>query len=155
MPASRARCRPGTSARLEITTPRVASRRLSAIASMIDWRLEPRPEMSTPSRRLDVHHLSRAGDDGTDPDRTGFAVANQGVDDSVGFAWRTNQNQPYPHVERAKHLVSGNLAALLQQLKQRRHAPGAQIDLGTAPFRQHARKIFGDAASSDMRQPLE
>src|SRR5262245_62081470 len=155
IPASRARCKPGTSARLEITRARSAFRRPSAMASMIDWRLDPRPEISTPSRRLDVDHLSRARDDGPDPDRVGFAVASQGVDDSLGFAWRTNENQPDPHVERAKHLVSGNVAALLQQPKQRWRAPGAEIDLGTAPFGQHARKVLGDAASGDMRQPFE
>src|SRR4029453_3858115 len=151
----RARCRPGTSARLEITTARVASRRPSAIASIIDWRLDPRPEIRIPSRRLDVNHLSRAGDDEPDPDRMGFTVASQGVDDPFGFSWRTNENQTDSHVERAKHLVSGNLAALLQQLKQRWHTPCAQIDLGTAPFGQHARKVLGDSASGNMRQTLE
>jgi hypothetical protein len=53
MPAARARARPPASARFDTTTATVASRRPVAVASMIDWRFDPRPEMSTPSLRVE------------------------------------------------------------------------------------------------------
>src|SRR5436190_2253608 len=52
--ASRARVSPGASARLETTRAMVASSRRSAMASMIDCRLLPRPEMRTPRCRESI-----------------------------------------------------------------------------------------------------
>ena len=49
MPAARARWRPGACARFETTTAIVASSSPRPIASTIDWRLLPRPEIRTPS----------------------------------------------------------------------------------------------------------
>ncbi len=49
-PRARARDSPCASARFEITTATVASSSARAMASMIDWRLLPRPEMRTASR---------------------------------------------------------------------------------------------------------
>src|ERR1043166_1642661 len=112
---SRARCSPGASARFEITSASVASRRRVAIASPIDCRLEPRPEIRTPRRRLDVGHLSNAGTDVSESDDTGLASARQRVDDAFCIRCRANDHQTDAHVERTKHLVARDLSALLEQ----------------------------------------
>jgi hypothetical protein len=51
IPAVRARASPCASARFEMTIAIRACSTPLAIASMIDWRLLPRPEISTPSVR--------------------------------------------------------------------------------------------------------
>lgn len=53
MPAFRARARPCAAARFEMTTAIVASSCRETIASMIDCRLDPRPEIRTARRRLE------------------------------------------------------------------------------------------------------
>src|SRR5438093_12611871 len=75
MPASRARARPGAAARLEMTTAIAASSRRFAIASMIDWRLLPRPEIST------AMYGGRVGDGSAYGDRA--SLPGTGIADEV------------------------------------------------------------------------
>src|ERR1700730_16269594 len=133
MPASRARVRPAASARFEITTAILASRRPVAMAWMIACRFDPRPEIRTAIRgvrrsvwgagwvssggivQLHVADRAIAGDDESEPEGVRLARPRQHIDRAFGVARAAHDNEPHTHVECAKHLVAGDLAAFLQQ----------------------------------------
>src|SRR6185369_16797037 len=110
-------------------------------ASMIDWRLLPRPEMRTPSRRrgresplpLDVAHRPLAGDDEAESECIRLARHVRHVDDPLRVARGAHDDEADAHVERAEHLLPRNAATLLEQPEDRRNRPPLQIDVGGAP----------------------
>src|SRR5215469_10809666 len=97
-----------------------------AIASMIDCRLLPRPEMRMPRRRLtpaapaasEITHPPRAGLDPADSMRAARAPCVQIHERAVRVSGRGDQNEPDAHVEGPKHLVPRNAASFLQDSEE-------------------------------------
>src|SRR5215467_5376797 len=56
------------------------------------------------------------------------------------------------HVEGAQHFVLRNVTERLQVSKDGQHGPRSELDHGSRPAGQNARKIFGDASAGDVRQ---
>src|SRR4051794_14092054 len=103
IPAARARSSPAASARLEITTAMRASSRPAPMASMIAWRLLPRPEIRTPM--LDILDGAVAFDDAADHDAAGASAGLQNRDHFGSRSRIARDDQPNSHVEGAQHLV--------------------------------------------------
>ncbi len=159
MPASRARSSPAASRRLDTTTAIRASSPPPAIASMIDCRFDPRPEIRTPSRRF-TSAWSRSGPSGrrrsTCPMTIGrFARVAEQAGHVPLVLVAAHDDQADAHVERAEHFVAS---------RSRRARPAAGTAAGRSTRcgrwsrrsrRKHPRKIFGDAAAGDVRHPLD
>ena len=118
------------------------------MASMIDCRLLPRPEMSTPIERRTNGGVTRSGPPVARrrPRRCGTALGSplRSSMSSTRSASRggAHDDQADAHVERAEHLVARDRAALLQQPEDRRHRPRVAIDLGGRSPRAGSRGRF-------------
>lgn len=95
-------------------TPRVplVSTRFLESAAWIDFVNTPQADRS---------------DDRPEPPRALARVAER-ADGRFGVVRRADEDQPHAHIERAKHLVVGNRAGLLQPAEDRRHGPAVAIE---------------------------
>src|SRR4051812_37469570 len=119
-----------------MTTAMLASSSPHSTAAISDWRLLPRPEMSTPRRRdpgdgdcgLLVAHTAAAVLDAADLARAGLAGAAEFRHQLRRVLRCTDENQSDPHVERAEHVGGWDVAFTLKPLEDGGRRPGSAID---------------------------
>ena len=61
---------------------------------------------------------------------------------------------PIPRLNVRRQSSSGMSPMLAQQLENRQHRPGTDLDAHAQAFRQNARRVFGDSSAGDMRRAL-
>src|SRR4030095_4529291 len=142
--------RTGAAARSERRTTTAAGSPPERAASTRAWKLEPRPEASTPTRSSSgidyrarpIANLAYLED--------ALPSRGEGVGGARHVARAHHEEIGDAHVEGAPHLRLLHLAALLDHAEDRRHRPGAPVDHRLAALGKDAGKILGDPAPRDV-----
>ena len=137
----------------EPRVPLVATRFLTSDTWLSVINSRPRVAGATlphrPACRPDSHSRDLAEKPGA------LAPGCQIVDDVVDVGRRADQHEAHTHVERAEHLGLADATGLLKPGKQRGDRPAALIDSEPETIRKNSRNILGEAASRDVRHPLD
>src|SRR6187401_1127407 len=131
------------------------TRTTSSPASSNASRFDPRPETSTPIRigssgEANARVASLEGEDPADASRLGER-GERSLDAPLG----DDRRHPDPDVEGPNHLLVGNVAALLDEAEDRRHRPGAGLDLDTQAVGQGARDVSLPAPAGDVGECMD
>src|SRR5436309_12854245 len=144
--------RTGAAARSEIRTTTAAGSPPERAASTRAWKLEPRPEASTPTRSSSgIDHRARPIADLAYLEDA-LPSRGEGVGGARHVACAHHEEIADAHVEGAPHLGVLDLAALLDHAEDRRHRPGPRVDHRLAASGKDAGQIRGGPAPPDARQ---
>src|SRR5882762_1981179 len=141
---------PGT---LQTTTATCAGIFPEAQPSRMACKFEPEPEASTPRRILGEDHLGlgKPGRGLYDADlESGLSPPDEQLEGARRIRACDHGAHADAQVERPQHLRVGHLARLLDPLEDRRDGPGAVLQEGAVPARQHAGKISRDSTAGDV-----
>ena len=136
----------GASARLQPTSTTRAGKPGSAHASSSACRLVPRPETSTPTRSVSapkIDALAPARHDAADLDRVGSSTSGR------------PRPRPCPRpMLNTRSISSSPCRRAPGAGEDRRHGPGAPVELDGDVVGQDAREVAGHPAAGDVRDRL-